>query len=150
MSNKFYITDLMSDSGRYAIIITAFHEPVTKQEAAESFVFALDGEPFFDSCSLTYEFDTTTEEPNDVDEAYMLKEALEHAVNVIGFRKANIIEHEQKLPQLHEYDMRFVILGELSKMYEDRLREISRRSGAEDLRQVVSAFLDIAAQEKAL
>ena len=146
MSNKFYITDWMSESGRYAIITTAFQEPVTKQLAAESFVFSLDGEPIFDSSLLTYEFDTATEKPNDVDEAYMLKEALGHAMEVIGLQKTKNLDIEQKLPQVQEYDLRYVILDELSKKYEDKLKEMSQRSGAEDLRQLISTYFNIAGQ----
>jgi hypothetical protein len=149
MSHKFYITDWIPEVGRYAIITTALQVEDTRNLAAETFVFGLDGEPFFAGKRLQYGFNPTTEKWCPVDEAYMHKEALGQAGCIIGLKKAEAyrntkdsdIYRVERKPL--ECEAQFVFLGALQEKYETKLKELSEVSWAEDLKKVISAFLSV-------
>lgn len=149
MSHKVYMTDWIPELGQYAIITTALQDPDTKHYAAEAFVFALDEEPFFDGRRLTYAFDPIAEQWTHVDEAYMHKEALGHARNLISLQKAAAYKRTKNFDiyrderQPHELETRFIVFGELRSKYEDRLKELAQESWSEDLRQSLSQFLKL-------
>jgi hypothetical protein len=149
MSHKIYMTEWIPELGRYAIITTALQIPDTRHYAAEAFVFALDEEPFFDGRRLTYAFDPIIEQWTHVDEAYMHKEALGHAINIISLQKAvaykktknfDIYRDERRPSELETY---FMVFGDLRLKYEDKLKELSKESWSEDLRHSLSKYLQL-------
>jgi len=149
MSHKVYVTDWIPELGRYAIITTAFQVPNEKHYAAESFVFCLDDEPFSDGLRLTYAFDPVAEQWFPVDEAYMHKEALGQARNMISLQKAKAYKKTKNFDifrneiKTYECETRFVVFGELRGKYEEKLQELAEHSWSEDLRQILSLFLKI-------
>jgi hypothetical protein len=146
MRVKFYGTNWVPELGRYVIITAALQLP-PKVFAAEAFVFALDEEPFFSGQRLTYAYDPNVDKWHPVDEAYMHKEALGQAKNLIhlqmakAYKKTKNAEIYKRDLETQEYDLRFSLFGQLRAKYEAKLIELKKHSLSEDLRRVISDFL---------
>jgi len=149
MSYKVFITDWISELGRYAIITAAFQVPKTEHYAAECFVFALDAKPFFTSKRITYRFDPVKVGLADASEPYMQSEALEHAKNLIGLERAKAYKHTKNMDVYRaerdprECDSCFVVFGDIRTRYESKLKELAKTSESVALRKILNQFLNL-------
>jgi len=145
MSYKFYVTDWIPELGRYAIIISTRKDD--RNLAAETFVFALDSDPFFGGRRLTYAYNEDIKPP--IDEEFMHKMALDQAKGIISLQKEEAYRRTKNLDiyrrdfEQHIVEPRFILLGEIRQKYEDKLKELSMESWVKDLKEVLSAFLKL-------
>ena len=146
MSLKFYLTDWLPELGRYATMIAVFQNPLIKSFISESFVFAIDKElQFYDGQRCIY---SLPDIPEYNDEAKLHEHALRYVDAIIHLNNDEVSKstnnREILLKEWKQHESRaFIVLGEIYRKYEERLRWLAGNTESEELKDLIRSFAKV-------